>query len=99
MGTVDVVGWIAFLITVTYTCIGLPIQVRKNYANKSMGGISLFMMVLMFFTFSSWVVYGLVKSPKDWYIVGSNIPGACCIFIILCQFWAYRSKRNSSSAG
>jgi len=93
--TVDIVGTAAFLITVTYTCIGLPIQVRKNYLNKSMGGISLFMMVVLFFTFSSWIIYGFVKFPRDWYIIGSNIPGAACVFVILCQFWAYRAKRNT----
>ena len=95
MGTADIVGIVAFLITVTYTCVGLPIQVRKNYINKSMGGISLFMMVVLFFTFSSWITYGFVKSPKDWYIIGSNIPGAGWVFIILCQFWIYRVKRNN----
>jgi len=93
--TVDIVGTAAFLITVTYTCIGLPIQVRKNYLNKSMGGISLFMMVVLFFTFSSWIIYGFVKFPRDWYIIGSNIPGAFCVFVILCQFWFYLVKGNT----
>ncbi len=88
----DVIGWIAFSITVVYTCIGLPIQVRKNYVKKSTAGLSFFMMVVLFFTFSIWITYGLVKSPKDWYIIGSNIPGMGCVSIILCQFWIYRSK-------
>lgn len=93
MQTADFVGWAAFLITVIYTCVGLPIQARRNYINKSTGGISLFMMVVLFFTFSVWIVYGLVR--KDWYIIGSNIPGMVCIFVILCQFWIYRPKRNT----
>ena len=95
MKTVDIVGMAAFFITVVYTCIGLPIQVRKNYLNKSTTGLSLFMMAVLFFTFSSWIAYGLVKSPKDWYIIGSNIPGAGWVFVILFQFWIYRPRRNS----
>ncbi|MBI2486693.1 MAG: hypothetical protein HYW01_06995 [Deltaproteobacteria bacterium] len=95
MWTVDVVGRIAFFITVTYTCVGLPIQVRRNYINKSTTGISLFMIVVLCFTFSSWIAYGLVKSPQDWFIIGSNVPGAGWVFVILCQFWIYRSKRNT----
>jgi uncharacterized protein with PQ loop repeat len=93
--TVDIVGMAAFFITVIYTCIGLPIQVRRNYINKSTTGISLFMIVVLFFTFSSWIAYGLAKAPKDWYIIASNIPGAGWVFVILFQFWIYRSKGNS----
>ena len=92
METADIVGSIAFLVTVIYTCLGLPIQVRRNYLNKSTAGISLFMMVMLFFAFSSWVAYGWIKSPHDWYIIGSNVPGVCWVSVILCQFWIYRSQ-------
>ena len=86
----DVVGLVAFLITVIYTCLGMPVQIRKIYRAKSTGGLSLVTMLLMFSTFSSWVVYGLVKTEIDWYIVGSNFPGAVGVLVILGQFWFYR---------
>jgi uncharacterized protein with PQ loop repeat len=89
----DIIGFVAFLITVTYTCFGLPAQIRKNYVNKSTAGIPLVTMVLLFFTFSSWVVYGLIKPEKDWYIVGSNFPGAVFVAVMLCQFWIYRRNK------
>ena len=96
MAIVDIVGWIATVITVVYTCLGLPVQIHKNYTNKSTAGISLFLMVMLFLTFSSWVVYGLVQSPQNWFIIGSNFPGSVCVVIILCQFWAYRIRRNAA---
>ena len=83
------VGWIAFTVTVVYTALGLPVQIRKNQRNRSTSGLSLFMSIALFCTFSSWVIYGLVKCPKDWYIVGSNAPGVACMVIILYQFWKY----------
>ncbi len=89
----DIAGFVAFLITVIYTCLGLPVQIRKNYISKSTAGLSLITMVLLFFTFSSWVAYGLIKSERDWYIVGSNFPGAVFVTIILYQFFLYR-RRN-----
>ncbi|MGQ0793987.1 MAG: SemiSWEET family transporter [Deltaproteobacteria bacterium] len=92
MDLADIVGWAAFLITVTYTCVGLPIQVRKNYLTKSTSGLSLFMMGALFLTFSVWIVYGSVKSPRDWFIIASNIPGAIWAFVMLCQFRIYGRK-------
>ena len=89
MKLIDVVGWIAFLITLIYTSLGLPDQIRKNHKNRSTQGLSLPLYVMLLFTFSIWVVYGSLKSPPDWYIVGSNFPGALCVIIILYQFRIY----------
>ncbi len=86
------VGWAAMLITVAYTCLGLPAQIRKNADQKSTQGLSLFMNVMLLFTFSIWVVYGFTKRPIDWFIVASNFPGALCIIVILFQFWKFRPR-------
>ena len=91
MNLVDTIGCTALIITLTYTCLGLPAQIRKNYVNKSTAGLSLFMTIMLLLTFSSWVTYALVKSPQDWYIAGSNFPGAICVVIVLCQFRLYRA--------
>ena len=71
MEIVDILGWIALIITLIYTGLGLPAQIRKNLLSRSTGGLSLFMTVLLFLTFSTWVAYGLVK--PDWYIVVPNL--------------------------
>ncbi len=93
--SVSDVGFAAFLITTSYTVLGLPAQIRRNCLKKSMEGQSIFMSVLLFFTFLSWVIYGVMK--EDWYILGSNSPGALCIAFVLVQFWIYRGGRIKSS--
>ncbi|HET6347153.1 MAG TPA: SemiSWEET family transporter [Myxococcota bacterium] len=92
MSLVDTIGTIALVITVIYTCFGLPVQIRKNYQDKSVAGLSLFLMIMLLFTFSSWVAYGWVKEQKDWYVIASNAPGALCVAIILVQFKLYRGR-------
>lgn len=93
MSIVDIWGWIALVITVIYTCFGLPVQIYKNFKSKSTEGLSLFLMIMLLFTFSSWVVYATVKQPKDWYVIASNFPGAVCVLIILTQFVLYRRPK------
>ena len=92
MPSEHVVGWIAFTVTLIYTVLGLPVQIRKNMKNQSTSGLSLVMNVMLLCTFCIWVVYGLVKMPHDWYIIGSNFPGALCVSILLVQFWKYRNR-------
>ncbi len=89
----QIIGALATAITLAYTCIGLPAQVRKNAQQKSTGGLSLFMYVLSFMTFSIWVIYGLVKAPHDWFIITSNFPGAVFVASILYQFRAFRGEK------
>ncbi len=90
MEVVDILGWIALIITLIYTGLGLPVQIRQNLIRRSTGGLSLFMTVLLCLTFSSWVAYGLVKT--DWYIIIPNLTGAVCAFVILWQFWKYGTR-------
>lgn len=90
----DIVGFTAFLVTLIYTCLGLPAQIRKNYRSRSTSGLSVATIGLMAVAFSTWVVYAVLK--EDWYILGSNFPGAVFAFIILSQFWLYRKNRTDS---
>jgi len=92
MQSEQIVGWLAFGVTLIYTVLGLPLQIQKNRRNRSTAGLSLFMSVLLLCTFSVWVVYGMVKHPHDWYIVASNFPGALCVSVLLYQFWKYRNR-------
>ena len=95
MQLVDVLGWIALVITIVYTGLGMPMQILKNYRKHSAEGLSLLMTTLMFLTFSSWVVYAAVK--PDWYLIGPNFLGAVCSLIILVQFWRYRNREGEKT--
>jgi len=91
---VDTLGWIASIITVVYTAFGLPVQIRKNVKGHSASGLSLFLFVFLFLTFTSWVIYGVVK--PDWFIVVPNGLGSLCAFILVCQIIYYGSKQNKN---
>lgn len=90
MPLLHIIGWSVAVITLIYTALGLPMQIRKNSVNKSTSGLSLFMTLLMFLTFSSWVFYALLKS--DWYILVPNFVGGVGAMILLVQFWLYRGR-------
>jgi len=98
MTLAQMMGWTALLITIVYTCVGLPSQIRRNHASKSTSGLSLFMIVMLSLTFSAWLAYGLAISPRNWFLVGSNVPGAVFVAVILCQFWIYRNRSRGKPA-
>ena len=89
METIDIVGLTASIISVIYTGLGMPVQIYKNYSAKSTAGLSLSMMILLFMTLVSWVVYGILKT--DWYIILPNFIGSISVTIIFIQFWLYRN--------
>ena len=97
MEIVDVVGLIALFVTISHTGVGLPMQIYKNFQSKSTKGLSLSMMILLLVTICSWLLYGFVKSPMDWYIILSNLIGFVSVSVILVQFWIYRTRRVSPS--
>ncbi len=92
MNAADSLGWVALFITVVYTCVGLPSQIRRNYLTKSTTGLSLFMVTMLTATFSVWFAYGLTVSPRNWFIVGANVPGAVFALVMLGQFCIYRGR-------
>jgi uncharacterized protein with PQ loop repeat len=94
MNPIDIMGWIATIITITYTSYGLPLQFYKNFKKKSTAGLSVSMIIMMFMTFLSWVIYAAMKSPPDFYIMICNFVGAIGAFLILIQFWMYRSSKQ-----
>ncbi|MDH3197426.1 MAG: SWEET family sugar transporter [Candidatus Krumholzibacteria bacterium] len=98
MKLAQLLGWTALLITIVYTCVGLPSQIRRNHATKSTMGLSLFMIVMLTLTFTAWLAYGLAASPRNWFLVGSNVPGAFFVVVILYQFWIYRNRSRGKPA-
>ena len=97
MDSVNIMGWIAAIITITYTGYGLPVQFCKNYKMKSTEGLSLSMIIMMFLTFLSWVIYAAMKSPPDYYIMVCNFVGVVGACFILIQFWMYRKPQNKTT--
>ncbi len=89
MPLADLIGWAAVIITLAYTLLGLPTQILKNRRSQSTGGLSLFMIVLLFITFLLWVAYGVVRS--DIFIIIPNTAGTICVAVLLSQFWIYRN--------
>ena len=98
MNIVDTIGFTACIITTAYTSLGMPVQIYQNYKTKSTAGLSLPMMCMALCTFTSWVVYGLVKPIPDWYVIVSNGPGVVCIASILVQFYLYRGNNAATPA-
>jgi len=92
MNVEESLGWTALFITVVYTCVGLPSQIRRNYLTKSTTGLSLFMVAMLACTFSVWFAYGLTVSPRNWFIIGANVPGAVFALVMLAQFCIYRKR-------
>jgi len=84
----NMIGWIATSITIVYTALGLPSQIKKVITNKSTHGLSLFMTIMMFLTFTSWIFYAVVKS--DLFILVPNTIGALCTIVLLILFRKYR---------
>jgi uncharacterized protein with PQ loop repeat len=97
MDPIDIMGWIATIITITYTGYGLPVQFYKNYRMKSTEGLSLSMIIMMFLTFLSWVIYAAMKSPPDFYIMVCNFIGAVGACLILIQLWMYRKPESKTT--
>ncbi len=82
-------GWIATIITMVYTLIGMPSQIWQNYVNQSVAGLSLNMYAIMSVMCVCWAVYATVKKDRDWFIIIPNSLGAVCALIILSQFYFY----------
>ena len=92
MAYIDILGWIACIITIIYTAFGLPVQIKKNYSIGSTEGLSLFLFCFLFLTFTSWVIYGFCK--PDWFIVVPNGLGAVFAFVIVVQIIYYNSRNK-----
>ena len=88
----EIFGWLAAIATIIYTCFGIPVQIHKNYKRKSTKGVSLLMVIFMSLPLLLWTIYAGLKTPKDFFIIGSNAPGFLCTLVLISQFWIYREK-------
>lgn len=91
----NTVGLVASIVTVIYTGIGLPDQIRKIALKQSTEGLSLPMNVLVLFAFSIWAWYGVLD--RNWYIILPNSLGTLGTIVILGQFYYFRPGVRHSS--
>ena len=95
MDKIEILGWFALIVSVIYTSFGLPVQIIKNIKNKSTEGLSFLMFLMMFITYSSWVLYAFAHTPPDWFIIVPNSIGMLGALIIMLQFYLYKNLRLS----
>ncbi len=84
------IGFSACIITTLYTSVGLASQLWINHLRKSTKQLSFIMLILMFLTFSSWVVYGLYH--HDLYILVPNLIGTVLSFGLNIQKFMSRAR-------
>ena len=94
MNTIEMLGWFALVVSVIFTSFGLPVQIAKNYKNKSTEGLSLWMFSMMFVTYLSWVLYAYAHTPPDWFIIIPNSIGMVGVLFIMWQFFIYREIKR-----
>jgi uncharacterized protein with PQ loop repeat len=95
----DMAGWAASIGSIVYLSLGLPLQIRQNYRNKSTRGLSLSLIVFMCVSISLWLAYAWTKQPKDWFIFASNFPGLVFSLVLLLQFAIYRGRSGGADGG
>ena len=83
LATEKSVGFLAMVITCVYTGISMPQQIFQIWKTQNAESLSLFMLVMMVATFSSWSVYALKKAKTDWYILVPNLAGSIGALVLV----------------
>lgn len=89
----------AMVLGVLGGCIGLPVQLYKNWQRKSCEGLSLTFWLILYTNVWFWVMYAFSKVQTDWYLFVANVPGLVFISVLLWQFGWYGGLRGRLSAG
>ncbi len=90
MGVNQFFGFLAAGAAIVYLSFGIPLQILKNYRNKSVKGISLPFVIFMCVSLTLWIAYAWTKDPVDWFILVSNLPGFVFSMILISQFYIYK---------
>lgn len=88
----NTIGIITIALSLVVTGLGLTTQVRKNFARKSMEGLSLFYFLTLAVSYSFWVFYGVHQ--QDWVLIIPMSIGTCMSWTVVTQFFLYREKIN-----
>lgn len=79
--------WSAFLSTMLMVVFGYSDQLRLIFINKSTEGLSFLMILLGFWVWLSYALYGFLK--KDRKIFWPNIIGVVVVGLVLLSFLIY----------
>ncbi len=92
MEIINILGYNAILAGLLGVIIGLVTQIIKNYRRKSTEGLSFWWILLAFYSYVSWLLYGILK--QDFFLTVPQTLGSICMVIILFQFWIYKSPTD-----
>lgn len=67
--------------------VGLPLQIYKNYENKSCAGMSLPLFFIVLYNYICWTIYAWAK--PDYMLAAAQTPGILMAAILLAQCFLY----------
>lgn len=83
----EIIRWSTFLATAVLAFVGYLDQLRLIFMNQSTAGLSFIMIMLAFWSWTSYTLYGLVQ--KDYKIFWPNLIGTIFIALILLSFFIF----------
>ena len=83
----ELIRWSTFLATISLVVVGYTDQLRLIFIHQDTSGLSLLMMVLSFWSWLSYTLYGYFQ--KDRKIFWPNLLGAVILSLILLSFYLY----------
>ncbi|OGF61331.1 hypothetical protein A2662_00555 [Candidatus Giovannonibacteria bacterium RIFCSPHIGHO2_01_FULL_45_33] len=83
----EVVHWSTSVATIAVAVFGYSDQIKLIFDHKSTGGLSFIMIILAFFSWSSYTLYGWLHKDKK--LFWSNLLGTVFISIILASFFIF----------
>ena len=83
----ELIRWSTFSATISLVIFGYTDQLRLIFTNQSTEGLSLAMMLLSFWTWLSYALYGFLQ--KDRKIFWPNMVGVVVVGLILISFVLY----------
>ncbi|MDO8529910.1 MAG: SemiSWEET family transporter [bacterium] len=90
MEIINILGTNAIVAGLLGVIVGLVTQIIKNYRRKSTEGLSFWWILLAFYSYVSWLLYGIFK--QDFFLTVPQTLGSICMIIILFQFWIYQKR-------
>lgn len=89
-----IIATVTFTLSILTKIVGLPSQAKKIHQTKDSSSQSLILYVLIFLSYLSWTIHGLLK--KDNTIIFGQGLGILTSGVILVLIIVYRKKKHSS---
>lgn len=86
-----IIGFLTTVLSVLIKVIGFPDQIRKNHTRKSTEGLSTWLYVLSFITYTLWTLHGFLQN--DWVVILGQGLGIITTGIIVYQIILYRKQK------